>query len=59
MSAALTRQPRPFAGSLHLEDLRELADLLVGVGGHDQVAQLRLERWLKMRGFGEEANRVA
>src|SRR3989442_9486395 len=32
--------------SLHLGDLRELADLLMGVGHHDQVAQLRLERWL-------------
>lgn len=44
--------------SLHLGDLRELADLLVGAGRHNQVAQLRLERWLKMRGCGEEADRV-
>jgi hypothetical protein len=45
--------------SLHLGDLRELADLLLGVGHYDQVAQLRLERWLRGRGFGEEADRVA
>ena len=45
--------------ALHLGDLRELAELLQRVGDHDQVAQLRLERWLRARGFGEEADRVA
>jgi hypothetical protein len=36
--------------SLHLGDLRDLADLLLGVGHSNQVAQLRLERWLRARG---------
>ena len=44
---------------LPLGDLRELAELLVGVGRHDEVARLRLERWLRMHGFGDEADRVA
>ena len=39
--------------------LGELADLPMGVGNHDQVAQLWLERWLRGRRFGEEADRVA
>jgi hypothetical protein len=42
-----------------IADLRELADLLAGVGRHDQVATLRLERWLRVRGLDEEADRVA
>ncbi len=42
-----------------LRDARELIDLLDGVGRHDQVAVVRLERWLRARGFGEEADRVA
>ncbi len=29
------------------------------VGRHDQVATLRLERWLRPRGCGEDADRVA
>ena len=42
-----------------IADLRELADFLGGVGRHDQVATLRLERWLRVGGLDEEADRVA
>jgi hypothetical protein len=35
------------------------SDLLDGVGRHDQVAVVRLERWLRARGYDEEADRVA
>jgi hypothetical protein len=45
--------------TITIADLRELADLLAGVGRHDQVATLRLERWLRVRGLDEEADRVA
>jgi hypothetical protein len=33
--------------------------MLEGVGWHDQVATLRLERWLRVRGQDEAADRVA
>jgi hypothetical protein len=33
--------------------------MLAAVGRHDQVAQLRLERFLRARGYAEEADRVA
>jgi len=36
--------------TLNLADLRELTDLLVGLGRHDEVAQLRLQRWLRTSG---------
>jgi hypothetical protein len=45
--------------AMRLAEARELVDLLDGVGRHDQVAAMRLERWLRMRGYGEEADRVA
>jgi hypothetical protein len=44
---------------LVLRDARELVDLLEGVGRHDQVAVVRLERWLRARGYDDEADRVA
>jgi hypothetical protein len=44
---------------LRLGDARELVDLLAAVGRHDQVAKLRLERWLRARGYDDEADRVA
>jgi hypothetical protein len=44
---------------LRLAEACALVDLLDAVGRHDQVAVLRLERWLRARGFGEEAGRVA
>jgi hypothetical protein len=44
---------------LLLRDARELGDLLDGVGRHDQVAVVRLERWLRARGYDDEADRVA
>jgi hypothetical protein len=44
---------------LVLRDARELVDLLDGVGRHHQVAVVRLERWLRARGFDDEADRVA
>jgi len=34
-------------------------DLLDGIGRHDQVAVVRLERWLRGRGYDDEAHRVA
>jgi hypothetical protein len=37
----------------------EVIDMLEGIGQHDQVAQLRLERWLRSRGYESEADRVA
>lgn len=37
----------------------ELADLLAAVGRHDRVAQLRLGRFLRVRGYEGEADRVA
>jgi hypothetical protein len=33
--------------------------MLDGVGRHDQVAQLRFERFLRARGYEAEADRVA
>ena len=44
---------------LRLSEARELVDMLAGVGRHDQVATLRLERWLRARGFDEAAEGVA
>ena len=44
---------------LLLRDARELVDLLDGVGRHDQVAFVRLERSLRARGCDDEADRVA
>ena len=44
---------------LRLSEARELVEMLAGVGRHDQVATLRLERWLRARGFDEAAERVA
>jgi len=44
---------------LLLRDARELVDLLDGIGRHDQVAVVRLERWLRGRGYDDEAHRVA
>jgi hypothetical protein len=40
-------------------DAREPVDLLDGVGRHDQVAVVRLERWLRSRGCDGAADRVA
>ncbi len=40
---------------LMLRDARELIDLLDGVGRHDQDAVVRLERWLRARGYDDEA----
>jgi hypothetical protein len=44
---------------LHLAEARELVDMLAGVGRHDQVAMMRLERFLRLRGYEAEADRVA
>jgi hypothetical protein len=44
---------------LLLRDARELVDLLAGIGRRDQVAVVRLERWLRARGYDDEADRVA
>jgi hypothetical protein len=44
---------------LRLADARELVDMLDAVGRHDQVAKLRLERFFRARGYGDEADRVA
>jgi hypothetical protein len=44
---------------LRLAEARELVDVLDAVGRHDQVARLRLERWLRVRGLDDEADRVA
>ncbi len=44
---------------LLLRDARELIDLLDRVGRHDQVAVVRLEGWLRARGYDDEADRVA
>jgi hypothetical protein len=41
------------------DDAAELAELLVGVGAHQQVAVIRLERWLRGHGFAVEADRLA
>jgi hypothetical protein len=38
---------------------REFVGLLDVVGRHDKVAQLRLERFLRTRGYEAEADRVA
>jgi hypothetical protein len=34
-------------------------NLLDGVGRHDQVAVVRLERWLRARGYDDAADLVA
>jgi hypothetical protein len=44
---------------MRLAKARELVDLLAAVGRHDRVAVLRFERWLRARGYGDEADRVA
>jgi hypothetical protein len=44
---------------LRLAEARELVDMLDAVGRHDQVAKLRLERFLRARGYENEAGRVA
>jgi hypothetical protein len=44
---------------LRLAEARELVDMLAAVGRHDQVAKLGLERFLRARGYEDEANRVA
>ena len=44
---------------LPIRDAREVIDMLEGVGRHDQVAKLRLERFLRARGYEAEADRVA
>jgi hypothetical protein len=52
----------PYAGGdrqLRLAEPRDLVDLLDAVGQHDQVAAVRLERFLCARGYGDEADRVA
>jgi hypothetical protein len=43
---------------LTLRELRGLLDLLAGVGSHDGLATARLERFLRARGFQEEAARL-
>jgi len=50
-----TRRPRALIRGAP----RELLDLLDGVGWHDQVAVVRLERWLRARGYDDEADCVA
>jgi len=37
----------------------ELIGLLDGVARHDQVAVVRLERWLRADGYDDQADRVA
>jgi hypothetical protein len=44
---------------LVLRDARVLVDLLDGVDLHDHVAVVRLERWLRARGYDDAADRVA
>jgi hypothetical protein len=44
--------------AMRLVEARELVDLLDGVGRHDRVAVLRLERWLRVRGCEDEADGV-
>jgi len=44
---------------LRLAEARELVDMLVAVGRHDQVAQLRLARFLRARGYEVEADRLS
>ncbi len=40
---------------MRLVEARELD----GAGRHDRVSALRLERWLRARGYSDEADRVA
>ncbi|MGI8429434.1 MAG: hypothetical protein ACR2OB_09045 [Solirubrobacteraceae bacterium] len=44
---------------LRLTEARELVDMLAGVGRHDQVAVMRLERWLRARDYEAEADRLS
>src|SRR3954451_11849894 len=50
---------RWWSGGVVRRGQRSLVDLLDGVGRHDQVAVVRLERWLRARGYDDEADRVA
>lgn len=43
---------------LTLAEVRQLDDILDGLGRHEQVAKLRLERLLRARGFQEAADRL-
>jgi hypothetical protein len=47
------------ASPIGLRDAAEVAELLVGVGAHQRVAEIRLERWLRARGLETEADRVS
>jgi len=38
---------------------REVVDLLDGLGPYDEVAVVRLERWLRARSYDEQADRGA
>jgi hypothetical protein len=44
---------------LRLAEARVLVDMLDGVGQHNQVAAMRLERFLRGRGYPDAADRVA
>lgn len=44
---------------LRLGEASDLVDMLAAVGRHDRVATLRLERFLRSRGYADEADRVA
>ncbi len=44
---------------LRLVEARGLVELFAAVGRHDQVARLRLERFLRARGSPDAADRVA
>lgn len=44
---------------LRLGEARGLVEMLAGVGRHDQVTAMRLERFLRGRGYEAEADRVA
>lgn len=44
---------------LRLAETRELVDMVAGVGRHDQVATMRLYRFLRARGYEVEADRLS
>jgi len=53
-------QPTPISATrLTIAEARELVDMLAGVGRHDQVAQFRLGRFLRARGYEVEADRLS
>lgn len=61
VASSPAREPRRSARRRPLSSYaaRMSFDMLDGIGRHDQVAVVRLERWLRARGYDEAVDRPA